>query len=236
MCTSFVFRKENVLIGMNFDNDGKKFRVTARPGRGFMVSVEVNGNFYPSFGVSSNGLFVNNLMVDSNGEGRYKRQNDRRWVNSSLVDRVMEGNTDIDTLRAQVEHVEIVNGPFMSTHNMITDRTGRTLVVEPGRRSIFTSKDDSGWYVMTNFPLSGYSEPVPCNPEGTGADRFISAVEYLSTHTGPLTMEQGFELLRQVRQHGPDWKTELSMIFDPAQNAVFYQTEDKPDTINRIEL
>ncbi len=42
MCTSFVYRKENVLIGMNFDNNGMKYRVFANQGKGFLVSVEVN--------------------------------------------------------------------------------------------------------------------------------------------------------------------------------------------------
>ncbi len=35
MCTSFVYRKENVLIGMNFDNDGKDFNISADHGHNF---------------------------------------------------------------------------------------------------------------------------------------------------------------------------------------------------------
>ncbi len=234
MCTSFVYRKENVLIGMNFDNNGMKFRISASQGKGFLVSTEVRGNFYPSFGVSANGVFVNNLMVDSNGEAPYKRQNDKRWINSSLVERVMAGDTDLQTLQAQVAQVEIVNGPFMSTHNMITASDGSTLVVEPGKKNIYSTAADTGWYVMTNFPLSDYGELIPQNPSGSGTDRYKIAADYLTSHTGPMSVEQGFDLLREVRQYGPEWKTELSLVFDPKMMEVFYVLTEKPDTVIKV--
>ncbi len=236
MCTSFVYRRENVLIGMNFDNNIMKFRISANQGKGFLVSTEVRGNFYPSFGVSSNGFFVNNLIVDSNGEAPYNRQNDRRWVNSSLVDRVMAGDTNLESLRAQVAQVEIVNGPFMSTHNMVASGNGDTLVVEPGKRSIYSTAADSGWYVMTNFPLSDYGELIPLNPSGSGADRYKKAADHLARHTGPMSVEQGFGLLREVSQHGPDWKTDLSLVFDPSRGEVFYILTEKPDLIMSVTL
>lgn len=235
MCTSFIYRKENILIGMNFDNDGKKFRVATKKGYGFLVSVQVNGNYYPSIGISANGVFVNNQMVDSNGEGAYKRQTEKRWVNSSLIDRIMAGST-LDSLKTQIEGVEIVNGPFMSTHNLIADSEGNTLVVEPGRRNISTSKQDCAWYVMTNFPLSDYTEPVPANPSGSGAERYIRAAAIVSTHIGPMSVEQGFNLLQQVSQDGPEWKTDLALIFDPARFEVSYILAENPGIVNKFDL
>lgn len=236
MCTSFVYRKENVLIGMNFDNNGMKFRVSANQGKGFLVATEVRGNFYPSFGVSSTGIFVNNLMVDSKGEAPYKRQNDRRWVNSSLVDRVMAAVTNLESLRAQVAQVEIVNGPFLSTHNMITSGNGDTLVVEPGKKSIYSTAVDCGWYVMTNFPLSDYSELIPREPSGSGADRYKKAANYLDSLTGPMSVDQGFDLLCEVSQHGPEWKTDLSLVFDPSRGEVYYYLTDKPDSKMKVSI
>jgi len=236
MCTSFVYRKENVLIGMNFDNDGKRFRVSSGDGKGFLVSVEINDNYYPSFGVSSTGLFVNNLIVDSNGEGKYKRQNDKRWIVSSLVSRVMDGESSLDSFREQVEQVEIVNGPFMSTHAMIADSLGSTLVVEPGRKNIYSTGKDSDWYVMTNFPLSEYDDLVPQKPTGSGADRFEVVASYLSSQAGPLTVDQGFDLLNRVRQDGPEWKTVLLLVFEPAKREVSYVLAETPGMILKLTL
>jgi len=85
MCTSFVFRKDDhVLVGMNFDNDGKKFRLSICRGNDFLASVQVNGNFYPSFGISPQEVFVNDLMVDPCEKGKYKRQNECRWLTTGL--------------------------------------------------------------------------------------------------------------------------------------------------------
>lgn len=220
---------------MNFDNDGKKFRVTTKKGYGFLVSVQINGNYYPSIGISANGVFVNNQMVDSNGKGAYKRQTEKRWVNSSLINRVMACIT-LDSLRTQIAGVEIVNGPFISTHNLIADPEGNSLVVEPGRQIISSSRRDSAWYVMTNFPLSDYDEIVPTNPSGSGADRFSQAAAVLSTHVGPLSVEQGFNLLHQVSQDGPEWRTDLALIFDPARFEVSYILAENPGMVNKFNL
>lgn len=62
MCTSFVWRKNgDVIVGMNFDNDGKNFSLAADEHKQFTVLV----NKVPSFGVNIDGTFVNHLAVDS---------------------------------------------------------------------------------------------------------------------------------------------------------------------------
>ena len=73
MCTGFIYRKEGVFIGMNFDKDGKDFKVASGHGRAFPVSVKANGVDFSSCGVNCNGVLANDLMVDSNGAGQYKR-------------------------------------------------------------------------------------------------------------------------------------------------------------------
>ncbi len=71
MCASFTHRKENVIVGMNFDNDGKDFRISSCRGRDFLVSVKVRGVFDPSFGLNPNGVFVNDVTADSDGLAKY---------------------------------------------------------------------------------------------------------------------------------------------------------------------
>jgi hypothetical protein len=181
-------------------------------------------------------MFINNLMVDSNGEGLYKRQSAKRWVNSSLIGLVMGGGVDMESLRSQIAQVEIVNGPFLSTHNLIADQAGSTLVVEPGRRCISSSREDTGWYVMTNFPLSDYDELVPRNPSGTGADRFRVVDAYLSSQDGLFTVDRAFDLLGRVRQYGPEWKTDLSMVYEPGMGEVSWIMADEPDIIEKFSL
>ncbi len=72
MCTSFIYRKSAVLIGMNFDNDGKDFKVSVKPAGKFLVSVSAQNTFFPSIGVNREGVFVNDMMVDPCEAGKYK--------------------------------------------------------------------------------------------------------------------------------------------------------------------
>ena len=231
MCTSYVYRKENVLVGMNFDNDGKDFKISANVGNDFLVSVKVGNKYFPSIGVNQNGVFVNDPLVDSNGEGRYKRQNDKRWVTTSLIKYIMDKDVEFEDVKDVLDKVEIVNGPKTSTHNLIVDPKGNTCVVEPGRKNIFSDAKNSEWYVVTNFPLSDYKETTPVNVSGSGSDRYLKVVDKFSKLDNSLTVEKGFEILESVKQDGPEWTTQLSMIYDGKNRKLFYCLHQKFDEI-----
>lgn len=236
MCTSFVYRKENVWIGMNFDNNGKDFRISTNEGHGFLVSVKVNNRYFPSIGINQNGIFVNDSLVDANGEGKYKRQNDKRWVTTSLIQYILGSKVEFEDIKAVLERVEIVNAPKASTHNMIVDTNGNACVVEPGRKNIFTGKQDSEWCVVTNFPLSDYQEIVPVVVSGSGADRYQKVLEKMSVLSGPMAVEQGFEILKSVIQTGPAWTTELSLIYDGVKRKLFYCLDQNFDEIIEYDI
>lgn len=236
MCTCFVYRKEKTLIGMNFDNDGKDFKISSSPKYDFLVSVSTGKASFPSFGINTNGIFVNELMVDSNGAGKYKRQTDKRWVTTSLIKFIMENDVRWEDVKSVLQGIEIVNAPNSSTHNLIVDRSGNICVVEPGRRMIFTEPHDSAWCIMTNFPLSDYDEVVPSSPSGSGSDRYLKTLKMLATMNDPMTVEEGFEILKSVAQDGPLWTTELSLVYDATKQELFYCVDRDFDAITKHEL
>ncbi len=231
MCTSFVYRKENVLIGMNFDNDGKEFKISTNLGHDFLVSVKVNRKYFPSIGINQKGVFVNDSLVDSNGEGKYKRQNDKRWVTTALIQYIMGSDVEFEDVKEVLGKVEVVNAPKASTHNLIADSEGNTCVVEPGRKNIFSGVHDSKLCVVTNFPLSDYEETTPSAVSGSGSDRYQGVLEKLAKLKYALTIEQGFEILESVKQDGPEWITQLSMIYDGKNRKLFYCLDQKFDEI-----
>jgi hypothetical protein len=236
MCTSFVYRKEKILIGMNFDNDGKDFKMSVEQGNDFLVSVKVANIFFPSFGINKNGIFVNDLMMDSNGTGKYKRQNDKRWVTTSLIKYVMGAGISFEDVKNVLQRVEMVNAPNSSTHNLIVDRQGNTCIVEPGRRNIIAGPRDSDWYIMTNFPLSDYDEIVPSNVSGSGSDRYLKTLEGMRRLRGQMTIEQGFEILKSVQQNGPEWTTELSLMYDGAKQELYYCLDRNYDLVMKYDF
>ena len=208
MCTSFVYRKEKVIVGMNFDNDGKDFKISSSVnGDDFLVSVSINRKFFPTLGVNRNGVFVNDLMVDSNGAGKYKRQNDKRWVTTTLLNYVMGAEITFDDVKQLLQSKEIVNAPNASTHQMIVDRNGGTCVVEPGRKTIFAESKDSDWCVMTNFAQPEDGQVIPNLVSGSGVDRYCRVVQLLDRLQMPLDVQGAFAILKSVKQEGPDWWT-----------------------------
>lgn len=222
MCTSFAFREKMVLIGMNFDNDGKEFKVVLKDQNQFIILVNVNGSFYPSFGIHRNGTFINDLLVDSNGEGKYKRQNENRWVTTSLVGKVLAEEVTFAELYDLLQQKTIVNAPNSSTHCMVVDRGGNVHIIEPGRKNIFSPSDDSPFYVMTNFPLSEFEPLHPDQVQGSGADRYKAVHHLLSDVNGTFDIEAAFDVLASARQDQGDWITEFSMVAVPNEETVYF--------------
>lgn len=65
MCISFISRKGDMIIGMNFDNNGMKYSIRTETPGVFAVYVDGGRGKCASFGVRSGGTFVNNLVVDT---------------------------------------------------------------------------------------------------------------------------------------------------------------------------
>jgi hypothetical protein len=221
---------------MNFDNDGSDFKISTNDGFDFLVSVKINNRYFPSIGINQNGVFVNDSLVDSNGEGKYKRQNENRWVTTSLIQYIMNNNVQFEDVKKVLGRVEIVNAPKTSTHNLIADAQGNTCVVEPGRKNLFSDGNESDWYIVTNFPLSEYEGTTPVAVSGSGSGRYQEVFEALSKAHNKLTVEQGFEILKRVKQDGSEWTTQLSMIYDGMNRKLFYCLDRKFDEIIEHEF
>jgi hypothetical protein len=222
MCTTFVYRKKKVIVGMNFDNDGKKYRVSDKNGKGFQVTVKIGSAEFPSIGINTKGIFINDQMVESGEAGMYKRQNEKRWVTSTLVKTILHSDITFDEILLLLKEKEIVNAPGTSTHNLIVARNGDVCIVEPGRRNVITRREDSDWLVLTNFPISEYNEIVPRKVTGSGSDRYLKVIKLLGEIDEPLTMDAGLEILKSVRQKGPEWTTALSLLYDATEQSICY--------------
>ncbi len=235
MCTSFVFRKNTIFVGMNFDNDGKAYKISDAGGKGFLISVKAGGVFYPSIGINPNGIFANHQTVDPNENGGYKRQNAKRWVTSKLIDVVLKTNVGFSEIAAMLEQVEIVNAPNSSAHVLIVAPNGDLCVVEPGRKNIVSKKAESDWFVLTNFPISDYGTVTPKTAAGSGSDRYTKGARLLR-EKDRMTVEDGFSILKDVRQDGPAWVTELSLIYDVAHRELYYAQRRNFEDVKKVKL
>ena len=218
MCTSFVFRKETLIIGMNFDNNGMKFAVKTGPGS-FIVFVDSGRGFYPSFGVTSGSLFFNNLMMDPNGLGQYKRPSRTRTHTSKFISDIIDGRIQSQEIDGYIHSMEFTNVPDFSLHSLLCNEKGDIHVIEPGHGILNSPRSVSPYFVMTNFSLLDYQASGV--PSGTGADRYITANKMLKDHPS-LTVDDAFSILESVKQDGPEWTTAFSMVFSQKENCIYY--------------
>ncbi|MBN2444390.1 MAG: hypothetical protein JXJ04_23710 [Spirochaetales bacterium] len=231
MCTSFVYRKKSIIVGMNYDNDGKEILLSTKTGNDFLISVKIRGTLFPSAGINREGIFINDQTVDSEGEGKYKRQTDKRWVTTAIVNKIMNNELQFDDLEEILGKTEIMNGPFTSTHNLIVNKQGSTCLIEPGRKNIFSTQEDSSFYTLTNFPLSEYDDLQPEIVSGSGSDRYLAANSFLKQDMEKLTPIDYFELLKKVSQKGPEWSTEVSLIYDVTHHLLYLCFHNNFDSI-----
>jgi hypothetical protein len=218
MCTCFVDRRNNILIGMNFDNNGMKFELNTSIPNSFIIDIFTDFGKQPSFGINSQKTFVNNLSVDSNGNGLYKRICKTRTLNVYLIKSLLEGNIEINDLDSYLDTMEIVNALNLCTHNLIADKNGNVWVVEPGRGNIKNRTNESSYFIMTNFSLIDYNAGKKYTD--WGFDRYINVKKYLDKKD-KLSVKDAFSNLEKVKQDG-EWKTEFSMVYSKNENKVYY--------------
>ena len=153
MCTCFIHRGKDTIIAMNFDNNGMKYSISTKDPQWFLALVDGGRGKYPSFGVNSEGVFFNNLVVDSNGKGKYKRPSSKVTHTTKLITDILNGVISVGGLGEYLEKTEVVNTPDWSCHSMICDSNSNSWIIEPGRGNIYDAADKSHYSIMTNFSI-----------------------------------------------------------------------------------
>ena len=232
MCTSFVWRSDgNILVAMNFDNPDP-FTVEAADDR-FVVHATTPRGSFPAFGVRRDGTFVNHLLVDDHGQGRYKRAGKTVTHTTRLVADLLSGAITTEGLDDYLGQMTVTNVPNMCAHCLVTDRFGDAWVIEPGHSAIFSPVSRSPFLVMTNFELCGVAEG--CTPCGSGADRYVTASKML-TDRASLSVDQALDVLAATRQVDGEWPTAYSLIYSVTENAVYTCGRDNFGTLERHEF
>lgn len=222
MCISFIQRTKDILIAMNFDNNGMNYNINTKDPKQFVVLVDGGRGKTPSFAVNSDGTFINHLMVDSNGKGLYKRPSKKITSTIKLVKDILNGTIPPDKLNSYLETIEIVNVPDYSIHNMICDKYGNVWVTEPGRGIVHSPSKESPYFIMSNFSLYDFKETGLLT--GTGVDRYEIAEKALSKDAN-LDVEGAFKILESVMQKDGEWNTAISIVYSQKEQAIYYCLE-----------
>ena len=220
-CTSFAVYTDQPLYGMNFDYPDVDVRFTIIPSADkkiFQMEFMQEGEFVPTVGMNSDGLFASCQMLfpevepsaRSDGEDVYMWQVYREALDTFST--VADVNAYLRDRR--VLHWSI------TLHDLIADKEGDAMVIEAGEKENRITRIDGNFLVMTNFPVAEFQGGSYTEVEGAGAERYIAAYGNIQEKLSAFQVNQALETL-ELALSGGDWPTQASMVFDPLKAEVF---------------
>ena len=217
MCTRFVYNGEDTVVGFNFDIDLSVWthKVIAEKDR-FFIGIKMPDNQYHSFhGINRNGNVGTLLYVNGNQNGAY-RSGEGHITVADLTERYIKGELLFDEACSIVQNKKIVYAEDAAMQEMLSDKNGRVLIIEPGIGHRF---EHTKYSLITNYSA--------LNPEITrpyivpGDDRFERADKELKRQNDNFSVADAFRILESVRQEGL-WATRVSFVYSVKENRVFY--------------
>ena len=184
-----------------------------------------NGNH----GVNRNGNVGTLLYVHGNPEGTYQDSMDCMTI-ADLTEQFVQAKISFDDARQIVQERKIVYAPDATMQAMLSDRQGRTLVIEPG---IGWREDGGRCSLMTNSSILAPESTRPFLVPGD--ERYERAARLLSHYGAHFTVSDALAVLRAVRQEGI-WATRVSFVYSAREHAVYYVQDNEFSQIEKYEF
>lgn len=217
MCTRFVYRGDDIITGFNFDIDLTVWdhEIIKEKERFYIGILRPDGIRHSYHGVNRNGNVGTLLYVHGNLNGIYRDTKDCMTI-ADLTEQFIQAQISFDDALHIVQTRKIVYAPDATMQAMLSDKQGRTLIIEPG----FGYQEDKGRYSL----ITNYSVIVP---ESTrpfiipGDNRFERASQLLNGYDNSFSIGDAFSVLQSVRQEGL-WATRVSFVYSVKERSVFY--------------
>lgn len=216
MCTAFVHKGDDLIVGFDFDLDPAMFTygVYKRKDK-FFIGITVGSTTYRTHGVNRNGNAGN--LPYMNGSTDWPRRRGEAYRRLDVLnDRYIAGKSTYAELLQDVRTKTVVNLPGMSMHSQFTDADGHILIVEPG---VGYREVDAPYSIVTNYPV--LDVPADLSSPFYGADRYQTGLSRLQGATDAFSVDDGLRLLEAVKQGG-QWATRVSFLYSQNDNAVYY--------------
>lgn len=246
MCTSFVYRGNDTVIAMNYDNYGNNLQLAPYNPELFLVTAKLNGKACPLFGIRSDGIFVNQQLVPQCKGGEF-REGEAVIHTIDFVDKVLLGQVDVSKMDKYLAEHEIVSPPDhmcltegfdisqFHIHTLLADIAGDSYIIEPGRGNLKFSIDEK-YITMSNCSL--YEARKTGQYEGFGADRQIKLESILSAADDSFSVADAFEALKAVHmlEYRGYCSTEFSFVYSARENAVYYCYNREFNRISKYQM
>lgn len=233
MCTTFLHRGNDIIIGMNFDNHGHNFKIAPHRDDLFYVTLQFNGEDIPLMGVRADGLMTTQQLVNE-GEGGTFRVGENVLDTAAFVGEILQKPQQCADLDAYTREHTIVNLPDYSIHVLIAQPKGTSYVLDPARGMVTYPKDDR-FIAFTNCPIIDHQKTGKW--EGLSVERQLLTEECMRAVGDDFSVQDAFAVLDKVHQEHPLWTTEFSFVYSYNQNTVYHCVDrqfDKPQAYKMV--
>ena len=234
MCTRFVYRGNDtgdIITGFNFDIDLAAWdhQVVKEKDRFYIGILRPDGLRHSYHGVHQSGNAGTLLYVHGNPEAAYRNTSGCMTI-ADLTEQFIQARLTFDDVLRIVKDRKIVYAPDATMQAMLSDRQGRTLIIEPG----IGWREDCGKYsLITNYSLLAPESTRPYIVPGD--DRYERAAQLLDGYGNRFSVSDAFSVLRAVRQEEP-WATRVSFVYSSGEQAVYYVQNSCFEQIEKWEF
>ncbi len=230
-CTGFAVYGNQIIYGMNFDYFSIPLKFLIESGSGMRTfhlaflydqtvnKPEVKNYFAKTCGINDKGLFCSCQEIEPYTEGTGELRDNEMHIGDHYD--AVAAFPDVEQVKSHINEKRWKQSTGPSLHNLFADMKGAAIVSETDNKTNFISEIKDDFMVMSNFAnyaLNGkdYKEAI-----GVGADRYITASEYIMGNIASFSVDKGFDLLKKVAMHDSDCATLCSMIFLAQENQIY---------------
>lgn len=113
-----MFRGNDILMGMNYDNHGKNFKVMDDSEDLFLVTLPMMEEDIPLFGIRNDGIMVNQQIVNECEAGKFRIDDDVIYI-FELLEEVLLKRVSLKEIERYMGDHTILSVPDTSLHVMI---------------------------------------------------------------------------------------------------------------------
>ncbi len=240
MCTGFVRKGKDVIVGFNMDINIRAFDydIVANKEQ-FYVEIKSGEVTVKAHGINHLGNFASQLNNMDFTKAPFRLGKNVVPL-YEIVDDYISGKISYNEILKMASEKEIVNMPgqainipCIAMHSLIADRQGHIMILEPGNGYCVLQGD---YAALSNFAF--LENPANLTPENYGyygKDRYDKAMKLLRESNDDFSIQDGLELLKAVRQTG-EWATRVSFVYSNNENAVYYVIENDFDHVTRHQF
>lgn len=231
MCTRFVYNGNDTITGFNLDLDPAVWHQQLIKEKGlFAIGIKrPDGQYHSYHGVNSNGNVGTLLFVHGNKKARDENQPGAVRI-GELTEQFVKGTFPLDEACQLVSQRPLAYDPGTSMQALLSDKSGRSLILEPG---IGYRLERRRYSLITNYSV--LDPRVTEKVIQRGDDRFERASEFLKYQDDDFSIDDALNLLDAVHQRGK-WGTRVSFAYSVKENRVYYALNHDFRQIHEFQL